>query len=178
MGVRAVFTPWNLSGRPKTDYHLSYEIARKPTREFFLSQSLTEKPSKFCRAQQCIRLYAQNLSVAFEGENWDPCEGNSLLRALMCIELIVNPYPLFEPHGWLSMCASCELSIVKPPDYVIGQARNISFPLRVGSFFRGAVSSMEKSGFFRPGRNMFLPMFWKKPISSNFLWIFLIDDKE
>ena len=28
---------------------------------------------------------------------------------------------------------------------------------RVGSFFRGAVSSMEKSGFFRPGRNMFLP---------------------
>ena len=28
---------------------------------------------------------------------------------------------------------------------------------RVGSFFRGAVSSTEKSGFFRPGRNMFLP---------------------
>ena len=27
-------------GRPKTDYHLSYEIARKPTRIFFLSQSL------------------------------------------------------------------------------------------------------------------------------------------
>ena len=47
-----------------------------------------------------------------------------------------------------------------------------SFKARVGSFFRGAVSSMEKSGFFRPRRNMFLPflpMFWKKPISSSFL---------
>ena len=56
--------------------------------------------------------------------------------------------------------------------------------IRVGSFFRGAVSSMEKSGFFRPGRNMFLPFLpmlleetYLFQFSLNF-WIFLIDDKE
>ena len=85
MGVRAVFTPWNLSGRPKTVYHLSYEIARKPTRTIFLSQSL---------------LYLNKINQSINQSNWQRCSNpyvyTLLLLTIVCLTQVWQSlFPFF-----------------------------------------------------------------------------------